>query len=110
MTIIQLDTDQLRALIQSTLLEVLEELQGNGNKEPIEKILSVKEAAEFLGIQVPTIYSKVSKNELPVMKRNNKLYFSSIELTEYLKGGRKLTNNEIEQVANKILTNKKGLK
>jgi excisionase family DNA binding protein len=57
-----------------------------------EQLLTIQEAAEFLSLTVPTMYSKVSKNELPVMKRSKRLYFSKNELLEYLKAGRKKSN------------------
>jgi len=63
--------------------------------EPPEKLLNVNGASEFLSLTVPTIYSKVSRGELPVMKRGKRLYFSSNELMAYLKEGRKMTNSEI---------------
>lgn len=78
-------------------------------KQP-EQLLTVQEAAQFLNLTVPTIYSKVSKGELPVMKRSKRLYFSSIELMAYLKLGRQKTNAEIEQEAEAYLSNKKALK
>jgi len=56
------------------------------------------------GLTVPTIYSKVSKGELPVMKRSKRLYFSSTELMKYLKRGRKKSNAEIEQEAKAYLS------
>lgn len=79
--------------------------------EQPEQLLTVQEAAQFLNLTVPTIYSKVSKGELPVMKRSKRLYFSSTELMEYLKEGRKKSNAEIEQEAEAYLSNnRKGLK
>jgi len=75
-----------------------------------EQLLTIQEAAEFLSLAVPTIYSKVSKGELPVMKRSKRLYFSRTELLEYIKEGRKKSNAEIEQEAKAYLLNtKKGL-
>jgi excisionase family DNA binding protein len=59
--------------------------------EQPEQLLTVQEAAQFLNLTVPTIYSKVSKGELPVMKRSKRLYFSNLELMEYLKKGVKIT-------------------
>ena len=59
-----------------------------------EEFLTVKQASELLNLSVPTLYSKVSKGELPVMKRGKRLYFSKQELTEYIKSGRKLTNEK----------------
>ena len=79
---------------------------------PPEQLLTVQQAAKFLNLTVPTIYSKVSKGELPVMKRSKRLYFSSTELMEYLKEGRKKSNAEIEAEAEAYLSNhhKKALK
>lgn len=81
----------------------------NGKIEP-EKFLDIEEASKFLKMTVPTVYSKVSKGELPVMKRGKRLYFSSFELVDFIKKGRKKTNAEIEAEANAYLSNnKKGL-
>jgi excisionase family DNA binding protein len=83
--------------------------EQNPTNQP-EKFLTIQEAGAFLNLSVPTIYSKVSKNELPYMKRSKRLYFSSSELLEYLKHGRKLSNAEIEQEAEAYLSKtKKGL-
>ena len=72
-----------------------------------EQLLTIQEAAEFLSLSVPTLYSKVSKREIPVMKRGKRLYFSRTELLDYLKEGRRKTNAEIEQEAEAYLLNKK---
>lgn len=44
-----------------------------------EQLLTIQEAAEFLSLTVPTLYSKVSRGELPVMKRSKRLYFSKAD-------------------------------
>jgi excisionase family DNA binding protein len=72
-----------------------------------EQFFNIQEGAEFLHLTVPTMYSKVSKGELPYMKRGKRLYFSRTQLMEYLKEGRKKTNAEIEQEAEAFLYNKK---
>ena len=89
-------------------------LKAVRNEQPTtdqpEQLLTIQEAAEFLSLTVPTMYSKVSKGELPVMKRSKRLYFSRTELVDYLKDGRKKSNAEIEQEAKAyLLNNKKGL-
>lgn len=91
---------------------ILKAVQNNNpTTEQPEQLLTIQEAAKFLNLTVPTIYSKVSKGELPVMKRSKRLYFSSTELMEYLKEGRKKSNAEIEQEAEAYLSNnRKGLK
>ena len=60
------------------------------------KLLDIKGAADFLGLSIPTIYGKVSRRELPFMKRGNRLYFDSSELLEYIKEGRVSTVNDID--------------
>ena len=73
---------------------------------PQDRLFTIQQAAEFLGLTVPTMYTKVSKSELPVMKRGKRLYFSRSELLDYLKTGRKKSNAEIEAEAAKYLQNK----
>jgi len=94
--------------IETLLIDLKQQLQMVNTTDQPEKLLTIHEAAEFLSLTVPTMYSKVSKGELPVMKRANRLYFSRTELLEYLKQGRKKTNAEIESGADTYLINKKG--
>ena len=112
MIIVQLNSEQLSKLIQSSIRTVLKETQTNTDEpnDQQERLLTIQEAADFLSLTVPTMYSKVSKGELPVMKRSKRLYFSRTELLDYLKEGRKKSNAEIEQEAKAyLLNNKKGL-
>ncbi len=88
----------------SELKNLLIDKQEQPPTEQPEKLLTIQEAAQFLRLTVPTIYSKVSRGELPVMKRSKRLYFSSIELMEYVKEGRKKSNAEIEAEAAKYVT------
>ena len=82
-------------------LESIEQLLLQLNKTNPESaaILTVEEAAEFLKLSVATIYTLISKGELPVMKRSKRCYFSKLELVAYLKKGRRKTNQEIEAAA-----------
>ena len=68
---------------------------------------SQQEAAEFLSFISATMYDKISRGELPVMKRGKRLYISRAELLEYLKDGREKSNAEIERNANVYLLNNK---
>lgn len=69
--------------------------------------LSIQEASKFLNLSVATIYSKISRGELPVNKRGKKLYFLKEELFEYIKAGRRPSNSEILS-GTQSLRNKKG--
>ena len=108
----QLTFDQLPTAVTMLTKEVSElkrlliDKQAAPTSQP-EQLLNIQEAAEFLSLTVPTMYSKVSKGELPVMKRGKRLYFSRTELLEYLKEGRKKSNVEIEQEAKAYLSNNK---
>lgn len=94
----------------SDLKRLLTEKQQNPPIENPEKLLTIQQAAEFLSLSVATIYSKVSRGNIPFMKRSKRLYFSSIELLDYLKDGRSKSIATIEQEAETYLSNnKKGL-
>ena len=96
--------------IESLILDLKHQAKETSTTLPKEQFLNVQETANFLKLSVPTIYSKVSKGELPVFKRSKRLYFTLSELTDYLKTGRKKTNAEIDLEANTYLSNnKKGL-
>jgi excisionase family DNA binding protein len=78
---------------------LLEKNAQQGYNQP-EKPLNIQEAAEFLNLKVPTLYSKCSKGELPgVMKSGKRLYFDRNELLQYIKRGRRRTIKEIESQA-----------
>lgn len=96
-TMLTKEVSELRSLI-------INRQEKTSTIEP-EKLLTIQEAARFLNLSVPTIYSKVSKGELPVMKRSKRLYFSSTELMAYVKDGRKKSNAEIDAEAESYLSN-----
>jgi excisionase family DNA binding protein len=88
----------------------LKSLLIKSNSEPTtpsEKLLNIQEAANFLNLSVSTIYTKVSKGTIPYMKQGKRLYFSDKELLDYLKKGRRKSTAEIEQEAEKHLSNLK---
>jgi len=96
--------------IETLLLDLKHPPKENITTEPQDEFLTIQEAAEFLSLAVPTIYSKVSKGELPFMKRSKRLYFSKSELSEYIKDGRGKTNAEIVSgVKTYLKTKRKGL-
>ncbi len=111
MVIIQLDSEQLDVVIQNNVRKVLNETATKTERatENHDYPMDIKQAAEYLGVTVPTMYSKVAKCELPHSKRGNKLYFFKSELQNYIKEGRVSTSQEIEAKAQAYLSkNKKG--
>lgn len=67
--------------------------------EPKDKLLNIDEACQVLHLEKPTVYSKVSRGELPHMKKGKRLYFSKAALLEYIHSGRVKTNEELQECA-----------
>lgn len=87
-----------------SLQEEIQELAHNAvPRSEADDILSIDEAMRFLGFKKSTIYSKVNRAEIPHMKRGKRLYFSLSELKKYLKDGKRLSNDEVNEMAKKYL-------
>ncbi|GAA4399826.1 excisionase family DNA-binding protein [Nibrella viscosa] len=70
----------------SELKQLLANTSANpANPDADERPLSVKEAAEFLGIAPQTVYQNIDK--IPHRKRFGRLFFFKSELLEYLNAG-----------------------
>lgn len=69
--------------------------------QPVEQdqFLNLQDAANYLELAPPTIYALVSRKQIPVYKRGNRLYFSKQELITWVKEGRKKTSAETEMDA-----------
>jgi excisionase family DNA binding protein len=80
--------------------------KGNDIEVETEKLLDIQGVSELLGLAKATIYSKLSRNELPYMKRGKKVYFKEKEILEYLNRGKVLSNDELEELARKKLKGK----
>lgn len=89
--ITQITPLELEALIERTLVKAL----GNRSEKSEDQLLTVDQAASFLNLTKATIYSKVSRNELPYMKPGKHLYFSSKDLMSHLKDGKRKTNSDL---------------
>ncbi|MBZ9650622.1 helix-turn-helix domain-containing protein [Psychroflexus montanilacus] len=87
----------------STIESLIQKHFNTPKEEQVEKLMSIKDASSFLNLSVPTIYSKVSRNEIPYMKRGKRLYFSNKDLINYLKEGRNKTQEEIQHEADAYL-------
>ena len=75
MIIVQLDSEQLSNLIQSSVRKVLKETPPQ-TVEPTdqpEQLLTVQQAAELLNLSVPTLYGYTQRAEIPVCKRGKRL-------------------------------------
>lgn len=81
--------------------------RSNANQPEADQLLTIQQAAEFLNLSVPTLYSKSHSRTIPVSRKGKRLYFSRQELTDWVKSGKKRTVLEIEAEAENYLSNKK---
>lgn len=109
-----ISTDDLIERVAFRTVEILKasKKEKEAHQELSEQFFSVQQTASFLGLTSATIYSKVSRKELPFMKRNGRLYFSKQELLEYLKEGKVSQQNSsiTDEVDALLSNNKKGLR
>ena len=89
----------------SNIEELLKEAKIPETKQ--DELLTISEAAKFLKLSIPTIYGKVSRQEIPVNKQGKRLYFYKAELADWIKQGRKKTITEIRQEAEETIISKK---
>lgn len=107
MVIIQLDSEQLNSIIQNAVRKVLSEEPKPNNQPKNDRIFIIKEAAEFTNLSVPTLYGLVSQRSIPFSKKGKRLYFSEVELIDWIKQGRRKTQTELAQEAELYIVHNK---
>jgi len=83
------------------LEQLIQELSDQPNQEK-EELLNIKQVADLLGLAVPTIYSLVSRGQIPVSKRSGKLFFLKTEIFDWIKAGRRRSKVELQKEAEKF--------
>lgn len=61
--------------------------------------INVKDAAKYLDLETATLYSKISRGQIPYFKRDKRVYFTKKLLNDYLAQGRKKSSVELEEEA-----------
>jgi excisionase family DNA binding protein len=93
-------------------LEHIERLLEQQSHQPSapdpDNLLTVKETADFLRLSVPTIYNLIYKGELPNLKRAKRCYFLKEDLLNYVKQGKRKSNDEIKAETHTYLKTKGG--
>lgn len=97
--------DKRLELIEKAMLSNTSTLKKEENIKFDDKVLSIDEVSKLLGLAKATIYSKASRKELPYIKRGKKLYFMEKEIIDYLKGGKILSNDEIDEISKNYISN-----
>ncbi|WP_374755518.1 helix-turn-helix domain-containing protein [Fibrisoma limi] len=73
--------------------------------EPAD-LIDIHVASVIIGKAVSTIYSMVNRNEIPYMKRGNRLYFSREELRNWIRDTRNRTVDECKEEVRSDLRNR----
>jgi excisionase family DNA binding protein len=103
-----LTTPEVRQMLRQELEQFFAGKGAVPGTEPEEDILSIQQAASFLNLTVPTLYTLNSKREIPSCKRGKRLYFSKADLVNWVKQGRNKTLAEIESEAGTHIKRKGG--
>lgn len=102
---------EMRVLLREELRTFFQEQNGlNQSGIPVDPdpLLTVKQAAEFLDLTPASIYGLVHAGKIPgACKRGKRLYFSKLELVDWIKAGRKLTAPEIDARAEEYARTRK---
>lgn len=85
-------------------IEKLLSVKANNSQPESDQLLTVPQAAEFLSLSNQTVYGLISKGVIPCMKRSKRVYFSKIELLNYLKQGKKKTSFDLKAEADAFLS------
>lgn len=65
------------------------------NQQDTVSMLTITEAAAFLDVSVASLYTRVSRREIPVYKPGRRLYFNQQELLDWMMASRRKTGPEI---------------
>lgn len=71
---------------------------GTPKQKPDQDIIFIEEACELTGYSKPTMYSKISRYEIPVLSRGKPLTFSKEELIQWIRDGKPGVMENIEAV------------
>jgi predicted DNA-binding transcriptional regulator AlpA len=79
-------------------------------KEEAETPIKIDAVAELTGYKKQTIYEYCRFNKIPYHKKNNRLFFFTSEITDWIKEGKQKTIAEIEAETDAFLSNKNKTK
>ncbi|MFY9311109.1 MAG: helix-turn-helix domain-containing protein [Bacteroidia bacterium] len=93
-----LNEEEFKNFLKQALSEIMGE-RITHSKPDIPDIMDVKQAANFLRLQVTTLYEKTSQKIIPHFKKGNKLYFNRNELQAWVQEGKVKTTDELQSQA-----------
>ena len=113
MIVLNIQKEDLITIIEDTVRKVLHEnnLQQTENNSSGDRILTIKEAAEFLKVSKSSIYKKVEAGIIPHCRpeKTKRLLFSEKDLIEFVKKGKQKSLTEIQESIQNELVNRKNV-
>jgi excisionase family DNA binding protein len=95
--------DQLEKLIENSVRKVIGEQSNNSNPDHPGELLNMDEAAKFIGVAKPTLYTYTSKRIIPFIKRGGKIIlFRLSDLQKWLQEGKRESISEANNRLNNI--------
>ncbi|GAA3522281.1 hypothetical protein GCM10022393_41020 [Aquimarina addita] len=89
-------TELNRRIIRQQLQELLVHQEIPLVNKPERDIIFIDDACELTGYSKPTMYSKISRYEIPVLSRGKPLTFSKKVLIDWIHKGKPSVMEEIE--------------
>ena len=83
---IDIQKHEMTKLVKEMLNEAMNDIKSKD--VPLEDTISAEDAAVITGLKMKTIYSKVSRLQIPSITRGRPLVFSRAELQNWMKIGR----------------------
>lgn len=80
--------------IEDLLLDLKHKPKNASDPHIEDELLTIKQAATFLNLSTSTLYGYVHQTFIPVCKRARRLFFSKMDLIDWVKAGRKKTISE----------------
>ena len=91
------------AEVRDSQLRMEQQLAAISNEPKEELPINIVEASKITGLAKATIYSKMSRREIPGYRRGNRLFFYRSELLQWIRTGKRKTKDEIRTSAIKSL-------
>ncbi|MCK9612040.1 MAG: helix-turn-helix domain-containing protein [Bacteroidales bacterium] len=90
--------------IKRDISEIKILIPGKANDDPVNDLGPIEMAMQITNLAKPTIYALTSKNEIPFIKKNRKLYFSKKDLLSWLSQGKQKTIQEATDQVNEYMS------
>lgn len=99
---LQDNVDETRALVQ----QLVDRLSQPTIEQAPPEFLTVNQAAELLNLTPASVYGMVYEKRIPFSKPNGRLYFLRSDLVEWVRQGRKATNDELNESTRETVSNR----